>query len=219
VAGTTNKWAKTKSWNTYFLQTYDEDGLIRSPFAERRFGPAPVVLYVSSLTPAPGFNFAGVWHAHPDVESAALNLRHFILPQLFGTWLCRSQFDEDRGAVSCEDLFDRAQTVDNPYCADIPVMQRVVAAVDQALVGRAGAYGELVKATRIFNRRWRRTPSWSFEIKPFDDLVKVGRHVAEHAHDVEPEPHEWRALARDAAAGHPRAQKRFREVLMNAVAI
>jgi hypothetical protein len=213
------RWTKTRSWDDYFRRGgYDDEGSA-SPFADSVFGPAPVFLFVSTTSPLPCAAYAGLWHAHPDAQAAALHLRHGILPSLFGTWLCRDAFDEGDGAIGCEELFQKAIDAEIEYAADVPLMRRIVARVDRALARKRGAYEEVAGACRSLTRRWRRTSSWDFEVVAFDDLLKVARHVARYAEGLDMGRAEWLEVAERAAQGNVRMQRRFRQTLQACVAI
>ena len=148
-------------------------------YAELPLGRESVYLYQSATAPPPCGARAGLWMSFPGTRELINYLRFCYLPSVWSMWLCREEWDDsyssdDVHPIALSALFEQAQRNNNQYCADIPLMQRVVGLLDE------GTWEGLEKAVRLVNRRWREAATWCFEMKLFLSPTAMGRHLRKH---------------------------------------
>jgi hypothetical protein len=154
-----------------------------SPFDRRPLGKEPVFLYSEITAPLPCASMSGSWTGYADVRQLAAHLRFGLLPGDFSIWLCRNEWDSADGEPkAAEAIFDGAKAADNRYIEDIPRMKKIIAELDAAIHAgsNADAWRHVDKACRLFNSRWKSTPTWNFFHKPLRDVKGLARDVARH---------------------------------------
>ncbi len=170
-----SKWSRFAAWKIWQAE---EDGRLSSPFARKRIGESSVFLYVQCTAPLPSGMMSGQWFSYPGVEDLISHLRFGVLPWIFGIWLCRDEWDEEEGPIELDDLFEAARTHESRYLADIPVMEKIESNLKHGADAEAEeAVVLLSRAIRTFNRRWKRTRTWDFELRVFPDIESVARDI------------------------------------------
>lgn len=180
-------------------------------YADVPLGPDSVFLYQSTTSPLPCATHAGLWMSFPGTKQMINYLRFCCLPSMWSIWLCREEWDDmyDPGGVDSIDLtclFNGARRDGNRHCVDIPRMERIVRLLDQ------GTWEALDQAVRLFNRRWRSTPTWDFSLKIFRTPVEMGRHLLRHDACADVRHSKWLATCREAATS-PQAAAAVADVL------
>jgi hypothetical protein len=189
-----------------------------SPFDRKPLGKKPVFLYSEITAPLPSASMDGGWTAYADVRQLAAHLRFGLLPRDFSIWLCRNEWDHaDEEPKTAEAIFDGAEAAKNRYIEDIPRMKRIIAELDAALQARSDAesWRRVDKAWRLFNSRWKSTPTWNFLHKALRDINVLARDVARHGSVDEELKEEIKAIAKSVFS-QPKAQRELRSLLKEA---
>ncbi|GIU73088.1 MAG: hypothetical protein KatS3mg004_0175 [Bryobacteraceae bacterium] len=141
------------------------------PFWNEPLTPETRFLYYSTTAPLPCAAFAGLYSACPNWRILASQLRHDILPECYGIYLCRREWARSDDPMTAEEIFRGALEAEVCWCDELPLMQAVLIEVDKALAAadEAAGWPHLVEACRIFNHDWR-TSGWLFELKIFAAL-------------------------------------------------
>jgi hypothetical protein len=161
----------------------------------------------------------GIWTAYADVRQLAAHLRFGLLPADFSIWLCRDEWDSAHTEPkTAEAIFEGAQAADNRYVADIPRMRKIIAELDAALHARsnADAWRRIDTACRMFNARWKSTPTWNFVHKGLPDVKALARHVARYG-SVDDEQKEGITAIAKAPRFDAKAQRKLQSLLKDAV--
>jgi hypothetical protein len=190
-----------------------------NPFERQPLGPAPVFLYSESTSPLPSASTAGVWMAYPSPQKLAAHLRFGLLPLQFSIWLCRDEWDSTPEQPKiAEMIFEGAQTANNRYVQDIPIMKKVIAELDVALKTAADtdAWRRVQKACRIFNSRWESAPTWNFVHKPLRGFKALVKDMTVRASVDEEYTEQIKALA-TTELSDPKAQRKLKALLKEAV--
>jgi hypothetical protein len=117
---------------------------------------------------------------------------------------------------TAEMIFEGAQAANNRYVEDIPLMKKVTAELDAALAAddQLEAWLRVQKACRLFNTRWKSTPTWTFVHKPLRDIKALARDMAAHG-NVQEQATEIKTLAKASLADRD-AQRKLRSLLKDA---
>jgi hypothetical protein len=201
-------YTKFSTWKKFLSnRKYQTD----SPFDRKILGERPVFLYSEMTAPLPSAAMGGGWTGYADVRQLAAHLRFGLLPEDFSIWLCRSEWDP------ADDEPKAAEAAKNRYIEDIPRMKKIIAELDAAIQARsnADAWRSVDKACRLFNSRWRSTPTWNFFHKPFRDVKALARDVARHHSVDEEEKEKIKAIAKETLS--TAAQRELRSLLKEAV--
>ena len=182
-------WTDINSWKEFAATA---DSPISSPFEKTNLNPASVYLYSQETAPLPSAVLGGNWYSYPSVGAMAAHIRHALLPSMFGTWLCRGDWDDDEGPILLEELFQQAAAHESSYVDDIPLMREITALIDKAI--STDNYDSAEQACNKFNVRWARTSTWDFELVPFSSLQAVASHISEMAAENFIEPEDWQSL-------------------------
>lgn len=148
------------------------------PFWDAPFTPQTRFLYYESTAPLPCCFYLGAYLCAPDWRLLAAELRHVVLPNAFGKYLCRHEWSDPRIPMPAEDLLEGARQAGWTDGDGLGVMGQIVAAVDRAITSpneRTG-WPPLEEACRIFNEEWC-TGSWDFALHVFPSLEAVIRDV------------------------------------------
>ena len=151
-----------------------------NPFEKEALGDSPVFLYSSVTSPLPAASMGASWTAYSCPQKLAAHLRFGLLLGEFSIWLCREEWDKDASkVVSLESLFEGARAANSAYCADIPLMEKLAAQLDQAMIAHddAQAFSLIQSTCRKFNRRWGKTSTWDFEHRPLKNLKQLSQDV------------------------------------------
>jgi hypothetical protein len=160
----------------------------------------------------------GIWTAYADVRQLAAHLCFGLLPGDFGIWLCRDEWDEAKDEPkTAEAIFEGAKVAENRYVADIPCMKKIIAELDAGLHARSDAdvWRHVEKACRLFNARWKSTPTWNFLHKPLRDINALAKDMARHGSVDEEQVDEIKAVAK-APLSDPKTQRKLRSLLKDA---
>lgn len=206
-------WTTFPAWSKFLR---GEEGL-GNPFHKEPITKKSVFLYSEMAAPLPSGATAGMWFAYPGAREMALHLQFVVLPELFGVWLCRDEWVKDGSRVDLEALFDEARVQESRYIADLPVMQRVTDLIQQAASAKStkASIEHLQKALRVFNRRWRHTPTWGFHLKPFLTPETVAKDIARRNRCSDLNKKEFLELT-GRIFKDPKAEKAFRFALSQA---
>ena len=211
-------YTRFSTWKKFLAGCGDQ---IENPFDRERLGPAPVFLYSETTAPLPCAGMAGVWTAYPSIQKLAAHLRFGLLPGEFSLWLCRDEWDSaPREPKTAEMIFDGAQTEHNRYIGDIPIMKKVIAELDVSMNADndGEAWRGVQKACRIFNLRWKSTPSWDFLHKPLRDFAALVKDLTVRATADEEIDEQIKALVARPLSSL-KAQRTFKALLKEAVVI
>jgi hypothetical protein len=157
----------------------------------------------------------GVWTAYADVRQLAAHLRFGLLPGDFSIWLCRNEWDaDDDKPKPAEAIFDGAEAAKNRYVEDIPLMKKIIAELDAAMQADSNtdAWRGVDKACRLFNARWKSTPTWNFFHKPLRDVKALARDVARHGSVDEEQKEGIKAIA-NGTLSSAKVQRELRSLL------
>ena len=206
-------WTQFPAWKRFLAKN---EG-IASPFQKEVIGPKSLFLYSEMTAPLPSGATAGMWFAYPGAQELVAHLRFAVLPNVFGIWLCRDEWAKEETPVDLATLFVEAREHGSRYAADLPVMERIAALLDEAAsTKRPQVAQELAeRAIRTFNRRWRNTPSWAFRLQLFDTIEKVTRDIAKRNSCTDLDPKAFKKLAGQVLTD-PKAERVFRKVLAEA---
>lgn len=148
------------------------------PFWDEPFTPQTRFLYYESTAPLPCCFYLGAYLCAPDWRVLAAELRHVVLPNAFGKYLCRHEWSDPHIPMPAEDLLEGARQAGWTDEDGLGVMGQIVAAVDRAIASpdeRTG-WPLLEEARWIFKEKWR-TGSWFFALRVFPSLEAVVRDV------------------------------------------
>jgi len=190
-----------------------------NPFDRQPLGPAPVFLYSEITAPLPSGSMAGVWTAYPNAQKLAAHLRFGLLQAEFSIWLYRDEWDSaPQEPRTAEMIFAGAEAANNRYVEDIPLMKKVIAELDVALQTADGtdAWRRVQKACRMFNSRWKSTPTWNFLHKPLQGIKALARDMTGRGTVDEEHTEQIRALAATELSDR-KAQRRLKALLKDAV--
>jgi hypothetical protein len=195
--------------------------LTDNPFDSQPLGPTPVFLYTEGTTPLPSASVAGVWMAYPSIQKLAAHLRFGLLPSEFSIWLSRDEWDSTpQEPKTAEQIFEGAQTVNNRYIGDIPLMKKVVAELDIALRtdDDGDAWRRVQKACRMFNSRCESTPTWNFVHKPLRGLKALLMDMTVCGSVAEELAEQMKALSTTQLSNR-KAQRKLKALLKEAVVL
>ncbi|MDW8260959.1 MAG: hypothetical protein RMJ35_00390 [Phycisphaerales bacterium] len=144
------------------------------PFWDRPLTPQTRFLYYESTAPLPCCFYLGAYLCAPDWRLLAAELRHVVLPDAFGKYLCRHEWSDPRIPMPAEDLLEGARLAGWTEADGLTVIKQIVAAVDDAVASpdEAAGWPLLKEACRIFNEEWR-TGSWYFTLRVLPSLEAV----------------------------------------------
>jgi hypothetical protein len=168
--------------------------------------------------PLPSGTTAGAWTAYPAVQKLAAHLRFGLLPDDFSIWLCRDEWDlNPQELKTAEVIFEGAKSANNRYAGDIPVMQEIIAELDGSMkADEAEAWRRVQKACRMFNARWKSTPTWNFLHKPMRGLKALLNDIKKHRGIEEEHRDIIKALATSDLSDQ-KSQRLLRTLLQDAV--
>jgi hypothetical protein len=158
----------------WWRQRYDADDVgFDEPFADAPWTADTTFLWAKVIEPVrPGVGVpGGFWSIFPHPRVAAGALRFVLLPDWFGAWLERDDWDDDPdGFVSAEDLLAAAEnSAPETLRADLPLMREILAGLD-ALIAQndgAAACAGLGPVLEKINARWHGTGTWEFLLEVF----------------------------------------------------
>lgn len=207
------EWTTFQPWKRYLKK---HSGLA-SPFQKVCISPDTLFLYSEMTAPHPSCSTAGMWFAYPGIQELAAHLQFVILPTKFGIWLGREEWSQDDQPIDLGTLFAEARQHGSRYAADLPVMERIAALLSEAssLKKPAAARERVEQAIRVFNRRWKHTPTWDFRLQFFDSVAKVAQDIAKRNCCIDLEPKAFKALAKRVEVD-PKAERAFRKILQDA---
>jgi len=133
-------------------------------------------------------------------------------------WLCRSEwYSADPEPKGAEAVFEGAEAAKNRYVADIPRMKKIIAGLDSAMNtsndAEAWRHGE--RACRLFNSRWKSTPTRNFVHKPLRDVNVLARDMARLGSIDEDQADATKSIAKGSLA-NVNAQRDLRSLLKEA---
>lgn len=165
-------WTSFKAWADYFQRPHAEF----CPFWDQELTSETRFLYYEATSPLPAAAFAGLYSFCPSWRIVAAQIRHMILPDCFGIYLCRREWDKSGIPLSVEGVLHGAQAAEVQYCKSIPIMRQITSKVDEALcaVDEAAGWPLLEEACRIFREDWH-TGSWIFGLRIFSSLGSLMR--------------------------------------------
>ena len=206
-------WMQFPAWKRFLAKNVG----IPSPFQKVCIGPHSLFLYSEMTAPLPSGMTSGMWFAYPGVQELVAHLRFAVLPVTFAIWLCRDEWTKDEHPVDLATLLAEAIEHGSRYAADLPVMERIADLLGEAASAkRPKVAQELVeKAIRLFNRRWRSTPTWAFRLQFFDSVEKVARDIAKRNNCIDLDPTAFKELS-SRVLTEPKADRAFRKVLAEA---
>lgn len=111
------------------------------PFWDEPLTPQTRFLYYESTVPLPCCFYLGAYLCPPDWRLLAAELRHVVLPNAFGKYLCRHEWSDPRIPMPAEDLIEGARQAGWTDEDGLPVMRRIVETVDRALAAPGEASG------------------------------------------------------------------------------
>ena len=193
--------------------------LRRNPFDAEPLGPAPVFLYSETTSPLPAAEMEGSWSSYPIPQHLAAHLRFGLLPLDFSIWLCREEWDETpKKPKTAEEIWACAKAAGIKYAKDIPAMEKVVKALDQAITAQDAdeSWTLIEKACRTFNKRWASTPTWNLVHRPLRDAKSLVRDLVKRDSSEMVDEDDVRALT-SLDFSDPKAAKRLRSILKEAI--
>ena len=177
---------KADSWTSFHAWEELLGGPWRAacPFWDEPFAPATRFLYYESTAPLPCCFYLGAYLCAPDWRILAAELRHVVLTDAFGKFLCRHEWSDPHIPMPAEDLIEGARQAGWSEKDGLAVMRRIVETVDRAIAApdEAAGWPWLEEACQIFNKEWY-TGSWDFYVRPFETLEEVVRDVCTISED------------------------------------
>lgn len=172
----TNNWADFGWWR----ERYEANDVgLDDPFVDEPWSPDTTFLWAKTIEPVgPGLGSpSGFWSVFPHPRAVAGALRFVLLPDWFGAWLGRDDWDPEPEAFRpAEDLLAESElrAPDEPR-ADLALMRELLAELDALLaIDDAAAIAEgLTRVEDKLNGRWHGTGSWDFFLESFHGPAKV----------------------------------------------
>jgi hypothetical protein len=174
-------WADFEWWRARY--DADEVGL-DEPFVDEAWSADTAFVWAKIIEPLrPGVGSpSGFWATFPHVRAAAGALRFVLLPDWFGAWLGRDEWDEDPDAfVAAESMLAGAeQAADEALRVDVPLMREILAELDAvlALTDAAACEEALQAVIEKVNARWHGTGSWEFSLELFRGPLALADELA-----------------------------------------
>lgn len=172
-----NNWSSFEEWK----QIYEEIQCgLGSPFNDTPLTEDSIFLWNQMSAPMPSGATNGDWGIFPEPKALAGYLRYIALPIFFGIWLVREEWDNDSEKfLFAEELFDIAeQSGKCRYTEDIPTMRALIAELDGLMaVDNEAVKRGIIGVANQFNKRWEKTPTWSFKLEVYEDPVSVGNEI------------------------------------------
>lgn len=173
----TNGWADFEWWRT----RYEADDVgFDEPFADQPWSADTTFLWAKTIEPVgPGLGSpSGFWSVFPHPGAAAGALRFVLLPDWFGAWLGRDEWDDDPDAFRpAEEMLAAAETkAPEELRGDLALIREILADLD-ALLAQADAAAiatGLAPVLEKVNARWHGTGSWEFFLDAFRGPEAVG---------------------------------------------
>ena len=193
--------------------------LRRNPFDAEPLGSSPVFLYSETTSPLPAAAMEGRWSSYPAPQHLAAHLRFCLLPLDFSIWLCREEWDETPSKPKvAEEIWAGAKAAGIEYAKDIPAMEKVVKALDQAIMAQDAdeSWALIQKACRTFNKRWASTPTWNLVHRPLRDAKALVRDLVKRNSSDLVDGDEVKGLA-VLDFSDPKSAKRLRSILKEAL--
>ena len=177
----------TSGWSDFqwWRERYEAAGAgLDEPFSAEPWTDDTTFVWAKVIEPVrPGVGApSGFWATFPHPRAAAGALRFVLLPDWFGAYLGRDDWDDDPEAfLAADELLARAaDAAPEEAKVELPLMRELLAALDSALAlaDAAPCQAALTEVLERLSAHWHGTGTWDFSLEAFHGPVALAAELA-----------------------------------------